>query len=295
MRDSPEPDMLRSSSARHLDLARPVALVPVTIEKPWGREVWYSGVEARGESRVRQGAASACLSDYLGAMGWAEVLLLKELHASKGDLYLEVHATKREVYVALRPGRLQHGMDQARRRRHGDDDAFRRAFLRAAQAYERGAVGREAVDAFVSERTLAAGDVVDVAPWTPHALQRGASVVEFQTPVFERLILASTGAVVTQDGWDTERALGRVSLDAPEATPPQRLGPGVERLAGGEGFGVWRVTGEARVPVGVPYVVGLVLKGSIVLGEERLEGGFLAPAPEHVSVMGEAVFAGPGL
>ena len=295
MHDSPESDMLPSSAARDLDLGRPVALVPVTVEKPWGREVWYSGVEARGESRVRQGAASVCLSDYLGAMGWAEVLLLKELHATKGDLYLEVHATKSEVYVARGPGRLQHGMDQPRRRRHGDDDAFRHAFLRAAQAYERGAVGREAVDAFVSERALAAGDVVAVAPWTPHALQRGASVVEFQTPVFERLVLASTGPVVTQDGWDTERALGRMSLDAPAATTPQRLGPGAERLASGDGFGVWRARGEARLPAGVPYVVGLVLDGSVVVGRERLEGGFLAPAPEHVLAMGEAVFAGPGL
>ena len=295
MGDSPKPDTLPNCPARELDLGAAVSLVPVTVEKPWGREVWHSGVEKRGESGVRQGAATACLSDYLDAMGWTEVVLLKELHADRGDLYLEVHETKSEVYVARRPGTLQHGVNQVLRRRYGSDHALRRDFLRAAQAYERGAVGREAVDAFVSERGLAAGDVVAVAPWTPHALQRGAWVVEFQTPVFERLILASTGAVVTQDGWDTERAVAVASLDAPPAATPERLAPGIERLAGAEGFGVWRARGEARLPAGVPYIVGLVLEGGVRIGGARLEGGFIAPAPERVFATGEAVFAGPGL
>ena len=295
MGDSPKPDMLRSFPPRGLDLNRPVSLVPVAIEKPWGREVWHSGVEARGESGVRQGGSTARLSDYLRAMGWEEVVLLKELHADKGDLYLEVHEAKSEVYVALGPGRLQFGVDQALRRRHGDDAAFRRAFLCAARAFERGTVAREAVDAFMHERRLLAGDVVAVPPWTPHALQRGASVVEFQTPVFERLILASTEAVATQDGWDTERGLAGVSLAPPAAAVAEPRGPEVERLAGGEGFGVWRGRGEARLPGGVPYVVGLVLEGSIVIGGERFEGGFLVPAPECLVTEGEAVFAGPGL
>lgn len=283
------------SSARALDLRRPVSLVPVTVEKPWGREVWYSGVEARGESEVRQDGATMPLSAYLREMGWAEVVLLKELHATAGDLYLEVHETKNEVYVARGPGRLQHGMNQALRRRHSDDAEFRRAFLHAAEACERGAAGREAVDAFVAERELSRGDVVAVEPWTPHSLQRGAWVVEFQTPVFERLVLASNQPVATQDHWDTRRALARIALDAPAAVAPESVGPATERLTAAEGFGVWRTRGSARLPGGVPYVVGLVLDGVAVIGGERMEGGFLAPAPEAVCAQGEAVFAGPGL
>ena len=287
--------MQPSSTVRALDLRRPVSLVPVTVEKPWGREVWYSGVEARGESGVRQDRTAVRLSDYLREMGWTEVALLKELHATAGDLYLEVHETKSEVYIARGPGRLQHGMNQALRRRHGDDEAFRRAFLRAAEAYERGAVGREAVDAFVSERAFSAGDVVAVEPWTPHSLQQGAWVVEFQTPVFERLILASNRPVATQDHWDTGRALPRIALDPPAAAAAERIGPGAQRLAAAQGFGVWRARGAVRLPAGVPYVVGLVLDGVAVIGGERMEGGFLAPAPDAVCVQGEAVFAGPGL
>ena len=295
MQDSPEPDMMPTSPARDLDLQRAVSLVPVTVEKPWGREVWYSGVEARGESGVRQGGRTACLSDYLRAMEWAEVVLLKELHATRGDLYLEVHQAKSEVYVARRRGRLQHGMDQALRRRYGDDGAFRRAFLRAAEAYERGTAGRDAVDAFVAERALAVRDVVAVEPWMPHSLQRGAWVVEFQTPVFERLILASTRTVATQDHWDTEYALARLSLDAPAAATAQPVGAHAERIARAAGFGVWRVRGAVRIPRGVPYVVGLALDGTAAVDGERLDGGFLAPAPDEVSATGEAVFAGPGL
>lgn len=283
------------SSARALDLRRPVSLVPVTIEKPWGREVWYSGVEVRGESEVRQDGATMPLSAYLREMAWAEVVLLKELHATAGDLYLEVHETKNEVYVARGPGRLQHGVNQVLRRRHGDDEAFRQAFLHAAEAYERDATGREAVDAFVAERALSRGDVVAVEPWAPHSLQQGAWVVEFQTPVFERLILASNRPVATQDHWDTRRALARIALDAPAAVAPEPVGPATERLAAADGFGVWRTRGSVRLPTGVPYVVGLVLDGVAIVGGERMEGGFLAPTPEAVCARGEAVFAGPGL
>ena len=84
MWNSPEPDMLQTSAVRGFDLERPVELVPVTVEKPWGHEVWYSGVEARGESGVSQDGRSARLSEYLEAAGIAEVVLLKELHATDG-------------------------------------------------------------------------------------------------------------------------------------------------------------------------------------------------------------------
>ena len=286
--------MLQTSAARDFDLERPVELVPVTVEKPWGHEVWYSGVEARGESGVSQDGRSARLSEYLAAAGLAEVVLLKELHATMGDLYLEVHEVKSEIYIALAPGTLQFGMNQALRRELGDD-AFRQAFVRVAAAYERGGTGREAVDAFVATRSLVTGDVVAVEPWTPHSLQRGASVIEFQTPVFERLILSSNQPVATQEHWDTERAVGRISLDPPASSIPEPLGPAVARLARTEGFGVWHARADASVPTGVPYVVGLVLDGAVVIRGERLQGAFLAPAPESVCVAGEAVFAGPGL
>ena len=33
-----------------IDLTQPVRLESVDIAKPWGREIWFTGMEARGES-----------------------------------------------------------------------------------------------------------------------------------------------------------------------------------------------------------------------------------------------------
>ena len=89
--------------------------------------------------------------------------------------------------------------------------------------------------------------------------------------------------------------MARISLEAPASASPEPVGAHAERIARAAGFGVWRVRGAVRIPPGVPYVVGLVLDGTAAVDGERLDGGFLAPAPEEVSVAGEAVFAGPGL
>ena len=35
-----------------INLEAPVMLTPVYINKPWGREIWYTGIEKRGESSV---------------------------------------------------------------------------------------------------------------------------------------------------------------------------------------------------------------------------------------------------
>ena len=78
----------------------PSALQPVTVAKPWGSEVWYSGVEARGESGVCTTAGVVPLSQYLVERGRTKpVILLKALQATAGNLYLEVHESKSEVYV----------------------------------------------------------------------------------------------------------------------------------------------------------------------------------------------------
>ena len=267
----------------------------MTLDKPWGREIWYSGIEARGESRVRQGDLAAPLSDYLGVAGLTEVILLKELDAANGDLYLEVHELKREVYVAKTPGTLQLGMNQSLRAEINDDDAFRQAFLTATMAYEAGAAGREAVDDFVSPMPLAKGDVVVIEPWMPHSLQRGVTVIEFQTPAFERYILASNQAVATQERWDTERALARIVLDAPSTTSPTPLADGVERLAATDAFGVWRARAAVELPSGLPYVIGIVTEGHVDIDAARLDAAFLAPSPRSIDVAGEVIFGAPGL
>jgi mannose-6-phosphate isomerase class I len=73
---------------------------------------------------------------------------------------------------------------------------------------------RKAMNSFSALRDLRPGDVVQVHPHTPHSLQHGVRVIEFQTPHYERYILSFAQKVVTQDHWDTEKALDQVQLEA---------------------------------------------------------------------------------
>lgn len=281
----------------------PVKLVPVTIAKPWGREIWYSAIEERGESRVAVAGGNMPLSQYLQfARIAAPVILLKLLDPHpepvRGDLYFEVHEHKREVYVvtAVDPvawpdgiGRIRFGMNQQARARFANDDAFRAAYLSTVRGYEglrrridRGKPvpqehevrQRAAMDAFTDLRKLAPGDVVVVPPWTPHALQHGVRVVEFQTASYERHIISFAQKVVTQDGWDSERAIARLRLDRPHSPDFHAVAPGIDSIASFEDFGVWRVNGAAsdavRLPGGAPYTLAMAIGGHADIGPLRL-------------------------
>ena len=136
-------------------------LSPVTVPKPWGREIWYSGVEQRGVCSFACGGGRspipwlrAVVPD--GGLGAAaEPLVLLKILAPHpqpvvGDLYFELHEEKREVYVVtgIDPeawpgglGGIRLGFDPRRLADYPDQQAFRQAYLRAVQAYE--AVRRE--------------------------------------------------------------------------------------------------------------------------------------------------------
>lgn len=295
-----------------IDPSAPVKLEPVAVAKPWGREIWHSAIEARGESAVRTAAGSVPLSQYLEAAGIeAPVVLLKVLDPDPtpvlGDLYFEVHERKRELYVvtAIDPtawpdgcGRIRLGMNQARRRAYGNDAAFRAAYLEAVRAYER---ERRAIDrgervqgeaegekrarmeAFTASSPLRVGDVVALPPWMPHALQHGVRVVEFQTPTYERRIISFAQEVVTQGHWDSEEAIARMSLEPPLPASFEAIAPGVERIAAFDDFGVWRVALQPHravaLPADAPYALCMAIGGAMRLGELHLaaEQACLAP------------------
>ena len=286
-----------------IDPSAPVKLEPVAIAKPWGREIWHSAIEARGESTVRTAAGSVPLSQYLEAAGIeAPVVLLKVLDPDPtpvlGDLYFEVHERKRELYVvtAIDPtawpdgcGRIRLGMNQARRRTYGNDAAFRAAYLEAVRAYERerraidrgerpsGDAEREKralMEAFTAWSPLRIGDVVTLPPWMPHALQHGVRVVEFQTPTYERRIISFAQRVVTQGHWDSEEAIARMSLDPPPSSSFEEVAPGVERVAAFDDFGVWRAALLPHRPVALPpdapYALCMAIGGAVQVGDLRL-------------------------
>ena len=90
-----------------LDFSKPWHLQAVHIAKPWGQEIWYTGMEVRGVSRVVSATGSTPL-DWAIAVSREHVLgnhqqlnLLKILDPLPdevfGDLYFELHEQKREV------------------------------------------------------------------------------------------------------------------------------------------------------------------------------------------------------
>ena len=284
------------------DFTQPVRLESVCIPKPWGQEIWYTGMEARGESRVRLGAdESVPLSVWLNADANAtsrgeDVLLLKILDPAPkpvtGDLYFEVHSEKREVYVVTHVdpaawpdgiGQIRFGMNQQRRREFADDQSFRSGYLQAVQSYEkvRRAIDsgtespfivmqemalRNRMESFTHQRELRIGDVVQVPTWFPHALQHGVRVVEFQTATYERLIVSFAQKVLTQDHWNTAAAVAGMSLDSGIEQPTEVITRGIERIARFDHFNVWRAggsAGEFALPPSLPYAIVMAVGGQV--------------------------------
>lgn len=131
-------------------------LSPVIVPKPWGREIWYSGVERRGVCSFAAGSGrspipwlQAVVPDSRLGESAEPLVLLKILDPHPqpvvGDLYFELHEEKREVYVVtgIDPGAwpggqggIRLGFDPRRLADYPDQQAFRQAYLGAVQAYE---------------------------------------------------------------------------------------------------------------------------------------------------------------
>jgi len=139
-----------------LRLDQPLLLQVVHIPKPWGQEIWYTGVEERGVCGFQgEGGAIAPLPWLLETLaplvsgGHRELVLLKILDPRPepvwGDLYFELHEEKREVYVVTRvdpqawpdgAGAIRFGFDPAVVAQYEDEAAFKRAYRDSVAAYE---------------------------------------------------------------------------------------------------------------------------------------------------------------
>ncbi len=312
-----------------VDPAAPLPLYPLSIPKPWGVEIWYTGVERRGVCRFGEGGRSVpipwlrpALPDAAAGAPGEELLLLKILasrqEAILGELYLELHRHKREVYVIIDidpgawpggTGYMRYGVCPQRLRQFPDPAQFRAACLAAAADYE--AVRREldslppgqppppaslalerrqreTVNGFTALRPLRRGDVVAVPTQVPHALLHGLRAIEFQTPSFERLILSFPQRVLTQDHWDTPAAVAGMALQVPPEPPPVRLvqadGVRADRIAAFPDFEVRRLIIEGgrawHWPAHAQYTLLVVAEGGSVLGARPLgpEQAVLLPA-----------------
>jgi len=89
--------------------------------------------------------------------------------------------------------------------------------------YQKETLARAFMNQFTQRFQLQLGDLVEVPPGLPHALQHGVEVLEFQTPVYERSILSFEQQTLTQNYWDTEAVLNQLSLeDAKDRIHPEK-------------------------------------------------------------------------
>jgi hypothetical protein len=271
-----------SSQVFELSLVSPLRCVPCEIPKPWGKEIWFTGVEKRGVSGVeslnpRQSIPLHWLlvpelrDAFLGKHS-SQLVLLKILAPLPvpvfGDLYTEIHSEKNEVYICTRvtsqgQGGLRFGINPDKWRKLGCNEAlFRQEFLAAVRQYETvrknidsefdrkkqslGLAANEPIDvqtlalwhqqlpesvqrqeeflrqemnSFTSLFPFSVGDVAKVPTGVPHALQAGVEVVEFQTATYERNIVSFAQKVLTQNHWDTEKALDILDFHKSLQTP----------------------------------------------------------------------------
>lgn len=290
-----------------IDLARPLRLEPLNIPKPWGKEIWYTGIEHRGVCRVEDIPLPWITALYRGAICASkqrELILLKILDPLpteiEGDLYFEMHREKIEVYIVTHVdeiawpagiGKIRYGFDAAQVAKYGSDTEFRSAYLAAVRSYrdirqridaeldrsrqqqgfasnepipaalpgqwmhkmppawlEQEQLLRAGMDAFTHLQDLKVGDVLQVQPFTPHALQHGVRTIEFQTPHYERQILSFGQKVLTQDHWDTENAVEEMIIQPTQATAlpviVNEAGILLEQVAEFPQFSVQRLTLE---------------------------------------------------
>ncbi len=155
-----------------IDFCRGLRLEPITVLKPWGSEIWFSGMETRGTSQVSDGRYSVPLPWALSLApkrlcAQETITLLKMLKPDQdqdlGNLYFELHQEKEEIYIVTRvgsekqeqtSGAIRLGMNPQRIRDYPDAATFRTAFSKAVADY---AAVRQQIDAWLDDRRLQEG------------------------------------------------------------------------------------------------------------------------------------------
>ncbi|MFL2527347.1 MAG: hypothetical protein ACJ0Q3_07680, partial [Candidatus Azotimanducaceae bacterium] len=126
------------------------------------------------------------------------------------------------------------------------------------------------MDRFTSVKEMRLGDVIKVPTWTPHSLQHGVRVVEFQTPTYERYIISFEQRVLTQNHWDSEHAITHMTLDTPAATKHESISKGLEIIARFEDFNVFRTdftkSPNVDLTMSLDYAVFMSIGGSCLVG-----------------------------
>lgn len=149
-------DFTNANNVPLCNLSEPLLLESVHIPKPWGKEIWFTGIEERGQSAVQQDQKLLSLPWLLSLAptrllsgDHKELILLKvlapladEVH---GDLYFEMHEEKQEVYIVTHIdsdawpdniGKIRLGFNAHKHAEFANDDKFKLAYLDAVKNYE---------------------------------------------------------------------------------------------------------------------------------------------------------------
>lgn len=164
-------------------LDQPFRLAPIAVAKPWGREICYTRIDARGISGVTDARHTTPLPWVLASAprrlcAGQPIARLNMLEPSPepvlGDLYFELHESKQKLYVVIQVdrrawpdgrGAIRFGMNAARRASYRDDNRFRADYLAAVRAYE---CVRRTIDGLLDKKRMAAG--IDLHAAVPIAL-----------------------------------------------------------------------------------------------------------------------------
>lgn len=183
-----------------LTLGEPMPLAPLSLHRPWGREIRYTDVEAIGQAAVKVSGGLvplhwllALAPRRLAAGRQRNLIPLRHLrpwsHEPLGDLYFEVHERRSEVYLvtgvdeAVWPGgqaAMRFGLNPQKRARYGDDERFKADYLKAVKAYEK---VRRAIDERVERWCRAQGLSVS-EPLRPS--QYDAALAQIEPPLLAR-------------------------------------------------------------------------------------------------------------
>jgi hypothetical protein len=167
-------DYCQLHSLPWLFMSDPWCLAPVYIPKPWGKEIWYTGIEVRGQAGVQAEGGNIPLpwllelmSTQTGLVEKHQPILLKVLDPLAdevyGDLYFELHEEKQEVYVVTHvdpqawpngTGAIQLGFAAQKRQHYQTTEEFKRAYLAAVKEYE---LVRRLLDNRLDEKKIAHG------------------------------------------------------------------------------------------------------------------------------------------
>lgn len=156
-----------------ISLADSIPLVSVEIPKPWGRELWYTGIEQRGVSKVSDGLNQLELPWLVAALprrllgAYDSLVLLKILDPLPdevyGDLYFELHEEKQEVYIVTHidkiawpdgVGRIRFGFNKQKLEEYKNTGKYLQDYQLAVNDYH---LVREQVDQHIDKKRQEAG------------------------------------------------------------------------------------------------------------------------------------------